>query len=129
MRLVPLVACWLVGSCCAEGDAAGSSTDPAVETYAYPWQNPSLSTAARTDNLISLLTVAEKASLLNAGAPAIPRISLPPYSWGRECERGDASGKLGTAYPTGLALAASFDPALVQDVAEQTAIEVHASSA
>jgi beta-glucosidase len=91
---------------------------------AYPWQDPSLSTSKRVDNLISLLTLEEKVSLLDASSPEIDRISLPGYRWGRECERGDASGKLGTAYPTGLALAASFDPALVKEIALQTAIEV-----
>lgn len=96
----------------------------AASAFTYPWQNPSLPQAQRVENLISLLTVKEKASLLSAGSAAVPRISLPGYRWGRECERGDASGKLGTAYPCGLALAASFDPALVRAVAMQTAIEV-----
>jgi hypothetical protein len=96
----------------------------ALATATYPWQDPSLTTTQRVDNLISLLTLEEKVSLLDSGAPAIDRISLPGYRWGRECERGDASGKLGTAYPTGLALAASFDSDLVEEIAFQTAIEV-----
>ena len=66
--------------------------------FEYPWQDPSLPTARRTENLVSLLTVAEKASLLQATSPAVPRLSLPGYRWARECERGDASGHVGTAY-------------------------------
>ena len=96
-----------------------AATDPQ-----YPWQNPALPTAQRVESLISLLTLEEKVSLLDASSPAIERLQLPGYRWGRECERGDVSGKLGTAYPTGLALAATFDPDLVRQVALQTAIEV-----
>jgi beta-glucosidase len=93
-------------------------------SYNYPWQNPDLSQSERVENLISLLTVEEKASLLSASSAAVPRIELPQYRWGRECERGDVSGPTGTAYPCGMALAASFDPDLVYEVAAQTALEV-----
>ena len=88
------------------------------------WQNHSVPTLDRTNDLIARLTLDEKASLLGADSAAVPRLGLPAYSWGRECERGDCSGPTGTAYPTELALAASFDVQLVNDIARATALEV-----
>jgi beta-glucosidase len=93
-----------------------------------PWQDPTLSTAERVDNLVSLLSLDEKVSLLSSANPPVARIGLPGYSFGRECEGGDTSGHLGTAYPAGLAFAASFDPQLVAEVAFQTAIEVRGNA-
>jgi hypothetical protein len=66
--------------------------------YTYPWQDPTLPVPARVANLISLLNVTEKVALLSADSPALPRLSLPAYSWGRECERGDGNGPLATSY-------------------------------
>jgi hypothetical protein len=88
------------------------------------WRDNELSSAERTDALLSDLTLNEKVSLLQVSQPAIKRVGLPPYNFGRECERGDTSGKLGTAYPTGLALGGTFDVQLVHAIAVATAIEV-----
>jgi beta-glucosidase len=78
----------------------------------------------RTANLLSLLNTSEKVSLLEAAQPAIPRLLLPAYSMGRECERGDTSGSSGTTFPSGAALAASWNEVLVFEVARLTAVEV-----
>ena len=96
----------------------------AVSAYVYPWQDPTLPVGERVDNLISLLTLDEKVSLLSAAAPAVPRIELPAYQWAHECERGDTNGR--TAFPSGIALGTSFNATLVQLVAHATAIEVRA---
>ena len=80
--------------------------------------------AAAARRRIGALTLNEKVSLLQVSQPAIERVGLPAYNFGRECERGDTSGALGTAYPTGLALGGSFDVELVHAIAVATAIEV-----
>jgi hypothetical protein len=54
---------------------------------------------------------------IQVAQPKIERVGLPSYNFGRECERGDTSGKLGTAYPTGLALGGTFDVELVHAIA------------
>ena len=109
--------------------ATSSSALPAttVAAVAEPlpvWKNHSAPVLERVSDLVSLLTLEEKASLLSAGSAAVPRLGLPAYDWARECERGDASGPTGTAYPTPLALAAAFDVELVYEVAALTALEV-----
>ena len=97
-------------------------------SFPFPYLDPSLSLAARTANLISLLNTSEKVALLNADAPALPRISLPPYSIARECERGDTGGPHGTLFPSGAGLAASWDADLVGRVARFTALEARANA-
>lgn len=94
----------------------------------FPWQNTSLPAAVRILNIISLLTVEEKASLLSTSNPAIPRINLPAYSFAYECERGFTSGGAGTAFPSGVGLAGTFNSSLVFEVARWTALEARAST-
>jgi beta-glucosidase len=96
--------------------------------YTYPWQDPSYPTPVRVANLISLLTVPEKVSLLQDASPAIPRIGLPAYEWARECERGDTSGPSGTSFPSGIALGATWNSTLVFLVAHETAVEARANA-
>jgi beta-glucosidase len=64
---------------------------------------------------------------VQAAQPAVSRLGLPSYSFARECERGDTSGRTGTAFPSGLALGSTFDPLLINEVAFATAIEVRAN--
>ena len=96
----------------------------AALSFPFPYLDPSLSIPARTANLLSLLNLSEKVSLLETEQPAIPRLQLPAYSMGRECERGDSSGATGTTFPSGAALAATWDADLVFAVARLTAVEV-----
>lgn len=58
----------------------------------------------------------------------MPRIGLQSYSFGRECEAGDTSGQRATAFPSGIAMASTFDVSLIWDVAHSTAIEVRANT-
>jgi beta-glucosidase len=103
---------------------ACSTTAAAAAPPPSSWHDTSLSPARRAQMLISSLTLEEKVSLLQVSQPEIARVGVPAYNFGRECERGDSSGKLGTAYPTGLALGGTFDVQLVHAIAAATAVEV-----
>jgi beta-glucosidase len=94
----------------------------------FPYLDPTLPTAQRAANLISLLNITEKTWLLNADTPALPHISLPPYSFARECERGDSSGRTGTLFPSGAAIAASWDVDLAFQIARFTALEAKSNA-
>lgn len=96
--------------------------------HSQPWRDPTLPVSSRVADLISRLNVTEKAMLLGAGSPALPRLGLPSFSYARECERGDSSGKTGTAFPSGAALAATWDPELIYRVARATAVEARANA-
>eukprot|EP01084_Bolivina_argentea_P242788 407191_1 len=52
----------------------------------FPFCNRSLLLDTRINNLISLLTLNEKAHLLTARkSPTIHRLSVPEYNWGANC--------------------------------------------
>ena len=80
----------------------------AHQDYEYPFQNPGLSPEKRVDNLMSLLTLEEKMSLLVSEEPAIERLGIPAFEWGNEACHGIRQ-KGATVFPQSIALAASFD--------------------
>ena len=93
-----------------------------------PWQNASLPIAARTANLISLLTLEEKASLLSFLNPPIPRLGLPAFSFGTECQRGVRGPAAPVVpFPSGAAQSAAFNVSLVAAIGRATALQARAS--
>lgn len=75
----------------------------------YPFQNSSLSTEKRVEDLLSRLTVEEKVSLMMNQSPAIERLGIPPYDWWNEALHGVARAGRATVFPQAIAMAATFD--------------------
>ncbi|MBQ7061702.1 MAG: glycoside hydrolase family 3 C-terminal domain-containing protein [Bacteroidales bacterium] len=71
---------------------------------------------AQIDQLLGQLTLDEKLTLLEHQNPAIERLGLPAHSWWNEALHGVARNGLATVYPMPIALAATFNPALVEQV-------------
>ncbi|MCQ2151212.1 MAG: hypothetical protein MJY46_05055, partial [Bacteroidales bacterium] len=66
--------------------ALSCGNKPAETSYEYPFQDPSLSTEKRVDNLISLLTLEEKVSMMINRSMAVERLGIPAYNWwGEAC--------------------------------------------
>ena len=80
-----------------------------TEKYDYPFQNPNLSVEERTENLISLLTVEEKVSMMMNRSLAIERLGIPAYNWWGEACHGLMGVADVTVFPQSIALAATFD--------------------
>ncbi len=80
----------------------------------YPFQDQSLSAEERAADLVSRLTLKEKASQMVNMADAIPRLGIPSYRWWGECGHGVARSGNATMFPQNIGLAASFDDDLVQ---------------
>ena len=89
----------------------------------YPFQNRSLALNQRIDNLIANLTIDEKLSLLEHQNPAIERLGLKPYSWWNEALHGVARNGVATVYPMPIAMAATWDCALVEEAFRAIAVE------
>ena len=89
----------------------------------YPWQDTTKSLDQRVEWLINNLTLDEKLSLMVHQNPAITRVGLPAYSWWNEALHGVGRAGLATVYPMPIALAATFDPRLVQGVFSDVAAE------
>ncbi|MBR1688516.1 MAG: glycoside hydrolase family 3 C-terminal domain-containing protein [Prevotella sp.] len=81
-----------------------------------PYQNPNLSPEERADDLLSRLTLEEKASLMMNGSPAIPRLGIPQFEWWSEALHGIGRNGFATVYPITTAMAASFDEPLLYQV-------------
>ena len=89
----------------------------------HPWQDTTKSLDERVEWLITNLTLDEKLSLMVHHNPAIPRIGLPEYSWWNEALHGVGRAGLATVYPMPIAMAATFDPAMIRNVFNNVALE------
>ncbi len=76
--------------------------------------------------LVSRMTLEEKASQLRYDAPAIERLGIPAYNWWNEALHGVARAGQATVFPQAIGLGASFDPDLVRDIADVIATEARA---
>ncbi|SMO39887.1 xylan 1,4-beta-xylosidase [Gracilimonas mengyeensis] len=92
----------------------------------YPFQNPELSSEERAEDLISRLTLEEKASLLQDQSPAIPRLGIPKFNWWSEALHGFANNDSVTVFPQNIGMAASFDDELVYEIFSATSDEARA---
>ena len=89
----------------------------------YPWQDTTKSVDWRVEWLINHLTLDEKLSLMVHQNPAIEHVGLKPYSWWNEALHGVGRAGIATVYPMPIAMAATFDPELVQSVFGDVAAE------
>jgi beta-glucosidase len=78
--------------------------------------NPALPTEKRVEDLISRMTLEEKASQLVNQARAIPRLNIPAYDWWSESLHGVAVDGT-TEFPEPIGLAATFDASGIHDMA------------
>ena len=65
----------------------------------YPYQNPALSSEQRAKDLISRLTLQEKALLMQDQSPAIPRLGIKKFNWWSEALHGLANNDSVTVFP------------------------------
>jgi len=81
---------------------------------------------ARAATIVRQMTLDEKVGQLLNVAPAIPRLDIPAYNWWTESLHGAIGAVPTTNFPEPIGLAATFDSALVHDVAGTVSIEVRA---
>lgn len=89
----------------------------------YTFNDPTLSLDKRVDDLISRMTLSEKAAQLMFESPAIPRLGIRNYSWWNECLHGIARNGKATIFPQAIGLGATFDPDLMKRIGEAIALE------
>ncbi len=94
--------------------------------YPFPFTNPSLSTEERVNDLISRMTLREKADQLLYTAPAIPRLGIPSYNWWNEALHGVARAGYATVFPQSITIANSWDEGLMYNVANAISDEARA---
>ncbi len=78
------------------------------------------------EDLVSKMTVEEKASQLRFDAPSIERLGIPEYNWWNEALHGIARGGTATSFPQAIGMAAMFDDGLLEKIADAAATEARA---
>jgi beta-glucosidase len=91
-----------------------------------PFHNPAVPIEERISDLISRLTLQEKATQMMHDAPAIERLGIHPYSWWNEALHGVARTGRATVFPENVGLAATFDEDLVFRIGEAISDEAWA---
>ncbi len=97
-----------------------------VHAQTFPFQNSSLSTEERVNDLVSRMTLQEKADQLLYTAPAIPRLGIPSYNWWNEALHGVARSGYATVFPQSITIANSWDEGLMFNVANAISDEARA---
>ena len=78
-----------------------------------PYKNTNLSARERAKDLCGRLTLEEKAKLMLDESPAIPRLGIKKFFWWSEALHGAANMGNVTVFPEPVAMASSFNPALL----------------
>lgn len=92
----------------------------------YPYQNPALSSEERAKDLISRLTIEEKAALMCDVSDAIPRLGIKKFNWWSEALHGYANNDSVTVFPEPVGMAASFNEELVYQIFDAVSDEARA---
>jgi beta-glucosidase len=94
----------------------------------YPYQNTKLSPEQRACDLLSRLTLSEKAALMQNNSPAIPRLGIKAYEWWNEALHGVGRSGIATVFPQAIGMAASFNDALLFEAFTAVSDEARAKS-
>lgn len=121
--LLPLLLCLLVVSVNAQNDHAVNQGETNLR---YPFQDTTLPVDYRVDDLLRRLTLEEKLAFMQHQNPGVPRLGLRPYSWWNEALHGVGRNGKAVVYPMPIAMAATFDPDLVERVFQNIASEARA---
>lgn len=128
--LCAVAACALAGALSGGAPAAAQTTAAAKADWStLPSRDPQLSVERRAADLVSRMTLEEKARQIGHDAPAIPRLGVPKYNWWNEGLHGVARAGFATVFPQAIGMAASWDAPLMQQTADVISTEFRAKYA
>ena len=90
------------------------------------YKDPRQPLEKRVDDLVSRMTLEEKASQMVNNAPAIERLGVPAYEWWNEALHGVARAGIATVFPQAIGLAATWNEDLIREVADVVSTEARA---
>src|SRR6202789_3970358 len=97
-----------------------------AQTHLLPYQDSSLSPEQRAADLVSRMTLEEKAAQSINTAPAIPHLGVPAYDYWSEGLHGIARSGYATLFPQAIGMAATWDPSLLQSIGTVVSTEARA---
>ena len=90
------------------------------------YKDPHQPLEKRVDDLLSRMTLEEKASQVLSASPAIERLGIPAYDWWNECLHGVARAGRATVFPEPIGMAATWDTGLLLRIATAISDEARA---
>ena len=102
----------------------GTALAASAQTPAY--LNPNLPIPQRVDDLVNRMTLAQKVSQMQNGAPAIPSLHIAAYDWWNEGLHGVARSGYATVFPQAIGLAATWNTSLIHQAADTISTEARA---
>ncbi|MFN7994906.1 MAG: glycoside hydrolase family 3 C-terminal domain-containing protein [Bryobacteraceae bacterium] len=90
------------------------------------YTNPNQPVEKRVEDLLSRMTLEEKASQLLSASPAVERLGIPEYDWWNECLHGVARAGHATVFPETIGMAATWDTDLMLRAAAAISDEARA---
>ena len=97
-----------------------------VQQDTFLFRDSRFSFEQRVNDLVSRLTLEEKALQMQNEAPSIPRLEVPAYNWWSECLHGVARNGVATVFPQAIGMAATWDPDLIREEAGIISTEARA---
>ncbi len=101
----------------SQTDTETAQTTEEAKSAEFRFMDPSLSPKERALDLVSHMTLEEKAAQMYDKAAAIPRLGLHEYNWWNEALHGVARAGHATVFPQAIGMAATWDEDLMLEVA------------
>ena len=95
----------------------------AAPAAAQLYLDPSAPFEKRAADLVGRMTLEEKVHQMQNAAPAIPRLGVPSYEYWNEALHGVARGGEATVFPQAIAMAATWDKALLHAEGDTIGVE------
>lgn len=108
---------------CPPALAADGQTAENESKELLPYQNQDLTFEERAADLVSRMTLTEKAAQTGNGAPAISRLGVSKYNYWKEGIHGVARQGVATSFPSSLAMSNTWDRQLMYEVMDITSTE------
>ena len=90
------------------------------------YKDPAYPIAERVEDLMSRMTLKEKLAIIIETSPANDRLGIPKYNHGNEALHGVIRPGTFTVFPQAIALGATFDDALIEEIADAISDESRA---
>ena len=101
-------------------------TKVAKKKTAMGFRDETLPIDTRVKDLLARMTVDEKIAQLTSYSKGVARLGVNDYYWGGECLHGLCHTGKATVFPATVAMAATFDPGLVEKIASAIGDEARA---
>lgn len=113
----------------AENEEISNNTEISLEADTLPpYKDTSLSFEERAADMVSRMTLDQKAAQLGYNAPEIKELGLGKYRYWREALHGVGRQGKATSFPSSLAMSNTWDTDLIRKAADITSTEARAKT-